>query len=142
MGSFNTNVTPEEPMPMSDGVNTPLPPRTAYFHFKDDQGWTNLYAKMVSIWWTLSYWCQRQPPEGCYILLVPVYGTSDKQQEVIQRPKFWARYVDDTFVVIERDQVLTFNKCLKCVFPGIQFTMEEEENNQLASLDILVCRKY
>ncbi|BHF62760.1 hypothetical protein SprV_0200574600 [Sparganum proliferum] len=24
------------------------------------------------------------------------------------RPKFWARYVDDTFVVIERDQVLTF----------------------------------
>nr|VZI40548.1 unnamed protein product [Spirometra erinaceieuropaei] len=26
------------------------------------------------------------------------------------RPKFWARYVDDTFVVIERDQVLTFRE--------------------------------
>ncbi|BHF73007.1 hypothetical protein SprV_0401608000 [Sparganum proliferum] len=25
-------------------------------------------------------------------------------------PKFWARYVDDTFVVIERDQVLTFKE--------------------------------
>ncbi|BHF73762.1 hypothetical protein SprV_0401684500 [Sparganum proliferum] len=24
------------------------------------------------------------------------------------RPTFWARYVDDTFVVIERDQVLTY----------------------------------
>nr|VZI30325.1 unnamed protein product [Spirometra erinaceieuropaei] len=57
------------------------------------------------------------------------------------RPKFWARYVDDTFVVIERDQVLTFKEQLNAVFPNIQFTMEEEENNQLAFLDVLVCRK-
>nr|VZI44485.1 unnamed protein product [Spirometra erinaceieuropaei] len=58
------------------------------------------------------------------------------------RPKFWARYVDDTFVVIERDQVLTFKEQLNAVFPDIQFTMEkEEENNQLALLDVLVCRK-
>ncbi|BHF77868.1 hypothetical protein SprV_0602097800 [Sparganum proliferum] len=58
------------------------------------------------------------------------------------RPKFWARYVDDTFVVIERDQVLTFKERLNGVFPDIQFTMEEEENNQLAFLDVLVCRKH
>nr|VZI21230.1 unnamed protein product [Spirometra erinaceieuropaei] len=57
------------------------------------------------------------------------------------RPKFWARYVDDTFVVIERDQVLTFQEHLNAVFPDIQFTMEEEENNQLAFLDVLGCRK-
>nr|VZI30919.1 unnamed protein product [Spirometra erinaceieuropaei] len=57
------------------------------------------------------------------------------------RPKFWARYVDDTFVVIERDQVLTFQEHLNAVFPDIQFTMEEEENNQLAFLDVLVCHK-
>nr|VZH95021.1 unnamed protein product [Spirometra erinaceieuropaei] len=57
------------------------------------------------------------------------------------RPKFLARYVDDTFVVIERDQVLTFKEQLNAVFPDIQFTMEEEENNQLAFLDVLVCRK-
>nr|VZH93129.1 unnamed protein product [Spirometra erinaceieuropaei] len=57
------------------------------------------------------------------------------------RPEFWARYVDDTFVVIERDQVLTFKERLNSVFPDIQFTMEEEENNQLAFLDVLVCRK-
>nr|VZI13046.1 unnamed protein product [Spirometra erinaceieuropaei] len=55
------------------------------------------------------------------------------------RPKFWARYVDDTFVVIERDQALTFREHLNAVFPDIQFTMEEEENNQLAFLDVLVC---
>nr|VZI49924.1 unnamed protein product [Spirometra erinaceieuropaei] len=53
------------------------------------------------------------------------------------RPKFWARYVDDTFVVIERDQVLTFQEHLNAVFPDIQFTMEEKENNQLAFLDVL-----
>ncbi|BHF69613.1 hypothetical protein SprV_0301265900 [Sparganum proliferum] len=57
------------------------------------------------------------------------------------KPKFWARYVDDTFVIIERDQVLTFQEQLNAVFPDIQFTMEEEENNQLAFLDVLVCRK-
>nr|VZI27690.1 unnamed protein product [Spirometra erinaceieuropaei] len=57
------------------------------------------------------------------------------------KPKFWARYVDDTFVVIERDQLLTFQEHLNAVFPDIQFTMEEEENNQLAFLDVLVCRK-
>ncbi|BHF81762.1 hypothetical protein SprV_0802489600 [Sparganum proliferum] len=57
------------------------------------------------------------------------------------RPKFWVRYVDDTFVIIERDQVLTFQEHLNTVFSDIQFTMEEEENNQLAFLDVLVCRK-
>ncbi|BHF77728.1 hypothetical protein SprV_0602083700 [Sparganum proliferum] len=57
------------------------------------------------------------------------------------RPKFWARYVDDTFVIIERDQVLTFKERLNSVFPDIKFTMEEEKNNQLAFLHVLVCRK-
>ncbi|BHF59120.1 hypothetical protein SprV_0100207500 [Sparganum proliferum] len=57
------------------------------------------------------------------------------------RPKFWARYVDDTFVVIERDQMLTFKEHLNVIFPDIQFTMEEKENNQLAFLGVLVFRK-
>ncbi|BHF77917.1 hypothetical protein SprV_0602102700 [Sparganum proliferum] len=57
------------------------------------------------------------------------------------KPKFWARYVDDTFVVIDRDQLLTVKERLNAVFPDIQFTMEGEENKQLAFLDALVCRK-
>nr|VZI32272.1 unnamed protein product [Spirometra erinaceieuropaei] len=52
---------------------------------------------------------------------------------------FYARYVDDTFVVIDRDQQLTFNELLNAVFPDIQFTMEKEENNQLAFLHVLLC---
>nr|VZI35813.1 unnamed protein product [Spirometra erinaceieuropaei] len=50
------------------------------------------------------------------------------------KPKFWTRYVDNTFVVNDRDQLLTFKECLNAVFPDIQFAMEEEENNQLAFL--------
>ncbi|BHF79880.1 hypothetical protein SprV_0702300300 [Sparganum proliferum] len=42
------------------------------------------------------------------------------------RPKYWARYVDDSFVVIEPDQVLTFKEHLNAIFSDIQFTMEEE----------------
>ncbi|VDK77953.1 unnamed protein product [Dibothriocephalus latus] len=56
-------------------------------------------------------------------------------------PKFWARYLDYTFVVIEQDQVLTFKECLNGVFSNIQFTMEEGESNQLVFLDDLVGRK-
>nr|VZI48235.1 unnamed protein product [Spirometra erinaceieuropaei] len=54
----------------------------------------------------------------------------------LHRPKFWTRYV-----VIERDQVLKFQEHVNAVFPDIQFTMEKEENSQLAFLDVLVCRK-
>nr|VZI50248.1 unnamed protein product [Spirometra erinaceieuropaei] len=39
------------------------------------------------------------------------------------KPTFWARYVDDTFVVIYRDQLLTFKERLNAVFPDIQFTV-------------------
>ncbi|BHF77897.1 hypothetical protein SprV_0602100700 [Sparganum proliferum] len=53
------------------------------------------------------------------------------------KPKFWARYVDDTFVVVDRNQLLTVKVRLNAVFPDIQFTMEEEENKQLAFLDVL-----
>nr|VZI43238.1 unnamed protein product [Spirometra erinaceieuropaei] len=47
----------------------------------------------------------------------------------------------DIFVVIDLDQLLTFKERLNAVLPDIKFTMEEEEDNQLAFLDVLVCRK-
>ncbi|VDN16021.1 unnamed protein product [Dibothriocephalus latus] len=57
------------------------------------------------------------------------------------KPIFWARYVSDTFFVIERDQVLTFKERLNSFLPTIQFTMEVEENNQLAVIYVLIFRK-
>ncbi|BHF64733.1 hypothetical protein SprV_0200774000 [Sparganum proliferum] len=35
------------------------------------------------------------------------------------KPKFWSRYVDDTFVVIKRDQVLQSKEHLNAIFPDI-----------------------
>ncbi|VDN12426.1 unnamed protein product [Dibothriocephalus latus] len=49
--------------------------------------------------------------------------------------------MDETFVVIKRDQVPTFKERRNSVFPDIQLTMEEEENKELAFLDVLVCHK-
>ncbi|BHF70539.1 hypothetical protein SprV_0301359100 [Sparganum proliferum] len=54
--------------------------------------------------------------------------------------KFWARYVDDTFVVIKRNDVQDFKVLLNSIFSDIQFTMEEENNNQLPFLDVNVAR--
>nr|VZI12066.1 unnamed protein product [Spirometra erinaceieuropaei] len=36
------------------------------------------------------------------------------------RPRFWTRYAEDTFGVIERDQLLMFKERLNSVFPDIQ----------------------
>nr|VZI33721.1 unnamed protein product [Spirometra erinaceieuropaei] len=48
------------------------------------------------------------------------------------------KYVDDTFVIIKRSDVQTFKALLNSIFPDIQFTMEEELNNQLAFLEVQV----
>ncbi|BHF80188.1 hypothetical protein SprV_0702331200 [Sparganum proliferum] len=37
------------------------------------------------------------------------------------RPKFWTRYVDDASVVIDRDQLMTFNEHLNAGFQDIQW---------------------
>ncbi|BHF80575.1 hypothetical protein SprV_0702370300 [Sparganum proliferum] len=58
-----------------------------------------------------------------------------------RRPKFWTRYVDDTFFIIKRGMIEEFHSVLNSVFPDIQFTMEAENNNQLPFLDVLVHRK-
>nr|VZI24945.1 unnamed protein product [Spirometra erinaceieuropaei] len=55
-------------------------------------------------------------------------------------PAFWRRYVDDTFVIIERSRPADFQDLLNGIFPDIQFTGEEEHDEQLPFLDVLVTR--
>nr|VZI32915.1 unnamed protein product [Spirometra erinaceieuropaei] len=57
------------------------------------------------------------------------------------KPKFWMRYVDDTFVILRRDAKDNFKRELNSVFPQIQFTMEEEEDGVLPFLDVQVTRQ-
>ncbi|VDK70428.1 unnamed protein product [Dibothriocephalus latus] len=54
-------------------------------------------------------------------------------------PKFWATYVYDTFVISRRNKVREFKAQLNSIFPAIQFTIEEEEN-QLPFLDVQVTK--
>ena len=56
-------------------------------------------------------------------------------------PKVWKRYVDDSFCVIKRNAVDSFHNSLNGIDHHISFTIEEENNNQIAFLDTLVTRK-
>ena len=56
-------------------------------------------------------------------------------------PRVWKRYVDDSFVIIKKDAVHSFHDTLNAVDPKITFTIEEENNGQIAFLDTLVSRK-
>ncbi|BHF79918.1 hypothetical protein SprV_0702304200 [Sparganum proliferum] len=56
------------------------------------------------------------------------------------QPKFWARYVDDSFFVGKTSDIGHLKELLNSVDPDIQFTMEAETNNQLPFLDVLVRR--
>ena len=55
-------------------------------------------------------------------------------------PRFYKRYVDDTFTVLPSDKVTAFLDHLNSIHPNIQFTMELENDKKLAFLDILVIR--
>nr|VZI40380.1 unnamed protein product [Spirometra erinaceieuropaei] len=57
------------------------------------------------------------------------------------KPKFWARYVDDTFVIIDQDKSSYYEELLNSVIPDLQFTMEEEMKSKLSFLDVLICRQ-
>ncbi|BHF64213.1 hypothetical protein SprV_0200721300 [Sparganum proliferum] len=54
--------------------------------------------------------------------------------------KFWARYVDDTFIVIKTIDIENLKELLNSVDPDIQFATEAKTNNQLPFLDVLVRR--
>ena len=56
-------------------------------------------------------------------------------------PKIWKRYVDDSFVIIKKDSVSAFHDILNSIDPKILFTIETENNGQIAFLDTLVTRK-
>ena len=53
--------------------------------------------------------------------------------------KTWLRYVDDTFILIEKkDAVESILKLLNSVHSNIKFTFEHEQNNKLPFLDVMV----
>lgn len=61
-------------------------------------------------------------------------------QPAPNKPAFWVRYVDDTFVIwIHLEETLSrFPDHLNSVHPKIRFAMEKEACSQVAFLDVLV----
>ncbi|XP_068739822.1 uncharacterized protein [Montipora capricornis] len=55
-------------------------------------------------------------------------------------PKFWKRYVDDSFCIIKSDAVAFFHDSLNSIDQHISFTIEHESNGQLPFLDTLISR--
>jgi len=58
------------------------------------------------------------------------------------KPKYWRRYVDDTFIIWEhgRDTLEEFHSHLNDACPSIQFTKEIEQDGKIAFLDAEVSR--
>ena len=55
--------------------------------------------------------------------------------------RIWKRYVDDTFTILDRENVDDFLQHLNNQQPSIRFTMETEKDNKLAFLDTAVLRE-
>ncbi|KAG5886104.1 hypothetical protein JTB14_031703 [Gonioctena quinquepunctata] len=59
------------------------------------------------------------------------------------KPKLWLRYVDDILVIWPHghQKLLTFFNHLNEIHTQIKFTMEAEEENKLAFLDVMIMKK-
>ena len=59
------------------------------------------------------------------------------------QPKIWKRYVDDTFVIWPHgeEKLGAFLEHINTLHPNIIFTVEKEENNKIAFLDVLIEKK-
>ena len=55
-------------------------------------------------------------------------------------PIMWKRYVDDTFVIVKKNNLKTFHEHLNNIEANIKFTLEIESNNSLPFLDVLVVK--
>ena len=56
-------------------------------------------------------------------------------------PRIWKRHVDDTFTILDRENVDDFLQHLNNQQPSIRFTMETEKDNKLAFQDTVVLRE-
>ena len=76
--------------------------------------------------------------------VIYLYMESFEEQAITTRSyelRIWKRYVDDTFTVLDRENVDDFLQHLNNQQPSIRFTMETEKDNKLAFLDTAVLRE-
>ncbi|KAL9987924.1 hypothetical protein ACROYT_G002307 [Oculina patagonica] len=77
-------------------------------------------------------------------VIANLYMASFEEQAIASssyKPKIWKRYVDDTFTILDRENVDSFLQHLNIQQPSIRFTMETESDSKLAFLDTAVSRE-
>ena len=88
------------------------------------------------------------PPPGVYTLAAIVANLYMEELEdqtleaATLRLRMWVRYVDDTFVLWPHYEkyLVNFHQHLNLQHPAIQLTMEREQQNKIAFLDVLVAK--
>ena len=55
-------------------------------------------------------------------------------------PRYWKRYVDDSFCIMKKNAVSSCHHSLNSIDPHISFTIEHEKNYQISFLETLVSR--
>nr|VZI49009.1 unnamed protein product [Spirometra erinaceieuropaei] len=78
---------------------------------------------------------------GAELIAEAVLQKLERRQFEEYKPKFWARYVDDTFVLTDQIKINYYEEVLNSIIPDLQFTLEEEVGDKLPFLDVLVCRQ-
>ncbi|XP_078375738.1 uncharacterized protein LOC144659173 [Oculina patagonica] len=66
-------------------------------------------------------------------VIANLYMESFEEQAITSssyKPKIWKRYVDDTFTILDRENVDSFLQHLNIQQPSIYFTMETEKDHQ------------
>ena len=77
-------------------------------------------------------------------VIANLYMESFEEQAITTssyKPMIWKRYMDNTFTILDRENVDDFFLYLNNQQPSICFTMETENNNKLAFLDTAVLRE-
>ena len=70
-------------------------------------------------------------------VIANLYMESFEEQAITTssyEPRIWKRYVDDTFTILDRENVDDFLQYLNNQQPSIRFTMETEKDNKLTAV--------
>ena len=77
-------------------------------------------------------------------VIANLYMESFEEQAITTssyQPRIWKRYMDNTFTILDRENVDDFSQYLNNQQPSICFIMKTEKDNKLTFLDTAVLRE-
>lgn len=80
-------------------------------------------------------------PLSCFIANILMADLEWNIRKLDCFPRVWKRYVDDIFVVIDKDKVNSLHEEISSKYESINFTIEYEKDNKIPFLDLLLTRR-